>query len=265
MNFKLMIFGAIIGIANIIPGVSGGTMAVILNIYDKLIASISNLRTDLKASLKFLIPIGIGGGVGVLLFSKFIEYTLNAFPVATNLVFIGLIVGTVPLIWKKSNGEKVSMVGCIVFILTLTLMIYLAVVHSDEQGMQVMTNLTISNFIKLFLTSIIAAGAMIIPGLSGSFMLLLFGTYATILTAVSDLNILILCPVGLGCIVGVLLCAKGIDYMFNNYEREAYSGVLGLMVGSIFTIFPSFIMNLELFLGVVFALIAGVLAYKMSK
>lgn len=265
MNLKLMICGAVIGVANIIPGVSGGTMAVILNVYDKLIASISNLRTDFKKSMMFLIPVGIGGGVGILAFSKIIDYCLTQFEVATALVFVGLILGSVPMILSKTMDSEMTKSSRIIFALAVVFMIYMGVSTPDDSSIIVMETLTVSSGLRLFLSSVVAAGAMIIPGISGSFILLLLGIYTTILTAVSNLNILVLMPVGLGCVVGVLLFAKVIDGLFQKYNQETYCGILGLMLGSIFIIFPEFIINVEFAVGVMLAVLAAVTAYKFSK
>lgn len=265
MKFKLMIYGAIIGVANIIPGVSGGTMAVILNVYDKLIQSISNLRTDFINSIKFLIPVGIGGGVGILAFSKLIEFCLETFATATNLVFVGLIIGSIPMMLGKVKESKIETISIAIGVITLAAMVYMGVANPDENSGQVITVLTLGSFIHLFLTSIIAAGAMIIPGVSGSFILLLLGTYTTILTAVSNLNILIIIPVGLGCITGVLVCAKLLDKLFANYPQQTYAGILGLMIGSITVIAPMSGFGMEYVIGGVLAIGSGLLAWSFSK
>ena len=262
---KQIVYGAVIGVANIIPGVSGGTMAVILNVYDKLIQSISNLKKDFIGSMKFLIPIGIGAGIGILLFAKLIEFTLANFNVATNLVFIGLIVGSIPMIYNKVQEEKVQIVPVLTFVVCLGIMIYMGVANPDDSAAQIITSLTVGSFIKLFAASFIAAGAMIIPGISGSFVLLLLGIYTSVLTAISNLNIMVLIPVALGCAVGILVCAKIIDKLFQHFPQETYSGILGLMVGSIFVIFPSFTFNVELCVGVVLAIVAAVTAIGFSK
>lgn len=265
MNLKLMIYGAIIGVANIIPGVSGGTMAVILNIYDKLIQSISNLRRDFVNSMKFLIPIGIGGGAGILAFSKLIEFSLERFSIATNLVFVGLIIGSIPMMYGQVKQTKVEPISILVGILTLAAMVYMGVANPDDSSGHVITVLSFGSFMNLFLTSIIAAGAMIIPGVSGSFILLLLGTYTTILTAVSNLNVLVLVPVGLGCIVGVLGCAKILDKLFSYFPQQTYAGILGLMIGSITVIAPLTGFGLEYIVGIILATVASVVAYIFSK
>ena len=264
MDIKLIIYGAIIGVANIIPGVSGGTMAVILNVYDKLIQSVSNFRKDIKKSLAFLIPIGLGAGIGILIFAKIIEYCLAHFSAATNLVFVGLIIGSIPMIFEKTTGGKLKLGGILTFLVCLACMIYMGVVQPEESNV-VITTLTISSFIRIFLASFVAAGAMIIPGISGSFVLLLLGIYTTVLTAISDLNILILIPVGLGCGVGILVCAKIIDLLFAKFPQQTYSGILGLMVGSIFVIFPAFTLNLEFIIGCVLAGCSAYTAYVFAK
>lgn len=265
MNIKLMIYGAIIGVANIIPGVSGGTMAVILNVYDKLIQSISNIKDDFIGSLKFLIPVGIGGGIGILGFSKLIKYCLEAYSVATNLIFVGLIIGSVPMMLGKTKETKLRLDSIIVGIIALALMVYMGVATPDDNGVQVITSLTVLSFTKLFFTSVIAAGAMIIPGISGSFILLLLGTYTTILTAVSDLNILVLMPVGLGCMTGVLVCARLLDRLFTHIPGQTYSAILGLMIGSITVIMPAIEVNVEFFVGVVLSIVAAITAYLFSR
>ena len=111
MKFILYaIYGCIIGVANIIPGVSGGTMAVILNIYDKLIDSVINIKKHLKESLLFLIPVAVGGGLGIFGFAKLLKYLLEYFPMPTYFFFIGLILGTAPMIFSKviqtKDGKK---------------------------------------------------------------------------------------------------------------------------------------------------------------
>lgn len=264
MNIRLIIYGAIIGIANIIPGVSGGTMAVMLDVYDKLIQSVSKIRTDFKNSMRFLIPIGMGAGVGIVLFSKIIEYCLENFSVATNLVFVGLIIGSIPMILGKVREKKLQVGEIISFVICLGIMIYMALVNPEDSN-SVITTLTVGSFLKIFLVSVISAGAMIIPGISGSFVMLLLGVYTTVLTAVSDFNILILIPVGLGCVVGLLLCAKVIDLLFTKFPHQTYSGILGLMIGSIFVLFPVFTVNVEFIVGIVLAIGSGIVAYMFSK
>ena len=273
MNFKLIVYGAIIGIANIIPGVSGGTMAVILKVYDQLIGAVSNITKNFLKSMKFLLPIGIGAGVGILLFSKIIEYTLYNFPTATNMAFVGLIVGSIPMIFTSVTKGKVKVSVVLSFLATLALMFVINLASPDSESVAAITSLSFTNFFILFFASVISAAAMIIPGISGSFVMLILGTYTTVLAAISNLtspetffnSVLILIPVGLGCIVGVLGCAKILEKLFKSFPAQTYSGILGFMIGSIFVILPPLGLDISSGIAVVIGIITFFMAYLFSK
>ncbi len=264
MAIKLILFGAIIGIANIIPGVSGGTIAVVLKIYDKLIHSVSNIKSDFKNSLKFLIPIGIGAGIGIILFSKIIEWALLYFPVATSYVFVGLIIGSIPLIFKKTNTKSIKFSEILIFIICISIMFAMDFFKDTVGAATIIDTLSVSNFIILFGASFLAAGAMIIPGISGSFILLLLGIYNSVLAAISNFNLPILIPVGIGMAYGILVCAKIIDKLFEKFPNHTYSGILGLMFGSIYVLIPPPILNFELLIGIILLIIFAYISYKFS-
>lgn len=232
-----MIYGAIIGVANIIPGVSGGTMAVILDIYDDLINAIGELRHHFKKSIKFLIPIGLGAGVGILLFSALIKYLLGQYPMPINFLFMGLIIGSIPMIYKRARVNEFKLGYSLSFLLPFLLMMVMAFLGGESVGNAVITTLTLDSFVKLFLYSAIAAACMILPGMSGSMVLMILGVYTTILTAIADFNILILMPVGLGVLVGILGGAKLIEILLKKYPNQTFLAILGLVVGSIFPVF----------------------------
>ena len=262
---KLVLYGMIIGIANIIPGVSGGTMAVILNVYDKIISSVSNFKSKFKDSVKFLAPIGLGALIGIVLFSKIIEYTLANYNVSTNMVFVGLIIGSVPMIFKSATKEKANFSHYLSFLVCLGIMLFMKFANPDDSAVEIITSLDLVSSIKLFLISIVSAGAMIIPGISGSFVMLLLGAYTTVLTAISDFNIIVLIPVGLGCLVGIVGCAKVIEKLFAKFESQTYFGILGFMIGSIFIILPNFSLNSEFVISVILLALSAFTAYIFSK
>lgn len=267
-NMKLIhiLYGGIIGVANIIPGVSGGTMAVILNVYDQIIEAVSGLVTKkIKDSIIFLLPIGIGGGIGIILFSKIIEFCLESIPNITNLAFVGLIVGSIPMIAKKIENKRFKFSTVFSFIVMFGIMIAMLILQSGEGNGTLITELTLGSFVMLFVCSAIAAATMIIPGISGSFVMLLLGVYTSVLTAISSFNIPVLIPVGLGCIAGVVGCAKLIEKLFEKFPEQTYAGILGLMVGSVLIICPAFALDLTTAIGVVVAVIMGYVAYYFSK
>ena len=239
MNFlKNLICGACIGIAEAIPGVSGGTVAVLLKIYDELIGSISKLRKEFKKSILFLIPIVLGMGLGLFGFSHVITYLLENFPMAVNYFFVGLIVGLVPMLLRRSldGGFRVSSFWP--FLVMLGVMAARAFLPGESaESAGLITEMDVPTGIRFFFCGIIAAVCMILPGISGSMMMVIFGVYDSVIKAVSTLNIPVLIPVGLGALVGILFGAKLVDFFLRRFPQATYFGILGLVLGSLFSLF----------------------------
>lgn len=234
MSFiKNILIGAIIGLANIIPGVSGGTMAVVLNVYDRLIGAISNIKKSFRKNGMFLAALVIGAALAILLFSRVIAYFLDNFYMITNFFFIGIIVGSIPMVYKRATEERFKPMHMLACAATLAIMLFTVyfIPVSGETG-AIITTISLASFVKLFFVSIISAICMIIPGISGSFVMLLFGTYETVTTAISDFNILILIPVGAGALFGILLGSKVIEFVLKKFPQATYFAILGFMLGS---------------------------------
>lgn len=242
---KNIMKGIIIGIANIIPGVSGGTMAVSMGIYDKLIHCVTHLFSEFKKSIKFLIPIFIGAAIGLIGLSFVIEYMFEHIPLPTNLLFIGLIVGGLPAVWKKVKGSTIRGGHILSFILFFALVAGLAAFGNGE-GTDVVLNPGMGMAFILFLVGILASATMIIPGVSGSMILLLIGFYNPV---VSEINAFIralvefdgaglrrgfalFIPLGLGIVVGIFAIAKLIEIVFEKFPLYAYWSIIGLIVAS---------------------------------
>ncbi len=242
---KSILKGMVIGIANIIPGVSGGTMMVAMGIYDKLIHCITHLFSEFKKSVLFLFPILIGMGIAIIASSFGLEYLFANFPIQTNLLFIGLIVGGLPAIWKNVKGNKVQTGHVLAFVLFFALVAGLAILGETE-GSAADLSFSFLNIVKLFGVGIIASATMVIPGVSGSMVLLLIGYYNPILTAINDFiralvsfdmnGILagfgVLVPFGIGVVVGVFAIAKLIEIIFEKFPLYAYWAIIGLIVAS---------------------------------
>ena len=271
---KFVIFGAIVGVANIIPGVSGGTMAVILKIYDRLIETLS--LKNVKKNLPFIVPLGIGAAVGIVLFSKAIEFLLGNYPMATNFTFMGLILGSIPMIFQRARGEKMEAKGMVSFLVALVVMVVIALLKPAESN--AVLALTPLNLLILFGASAISTFAMILPGISGSFVMLVLGVYTTVLTSISGVFtwpidgatwhcVGMLIPVGLGCIVGLIFGSKLVDVLIRKQPQATYFAILGLVVGSLLAVFPkdSLALTLELPIGLVLLAGAAFGAYKFSK
>lgn len=254
MKFLLDILrGCAIGIANIIPGVSGGTLAVSMGIYDKIINSVTGLFRHFKKSVTTLLPYGIGMVVGLLGLSFIIEFLFARYPLPTILLFIGLILGGVPAILKKIRGQKIGVIGIVLFFIFFLLLILLPFIAGEERTDLVLTA-DIITMIKLFFIGVIASATMVIPGVSGSMILMSLGYYAPILTsinnfvrAVLDFNFnaalaecAVLVPFGIGVLVGIFAIAKLIEFLLARFETYTYCAVLGLVAASPISIFTAF-------------------------
>lgn len=243
--FKNIIKGMMIGIANIMPGVSGGTLAVSMGIYDKLIHCITHILSEFKESMKFLLPIFAGAGIALVALTFVIEALFQYYPIPTNLLFIGLIVGGLPPVVTKVKSHKLSFGHILAGLLFFVLVVGMAMM-GDNGSRQVTLNLGIVPMIQLILVGIIAAATMIIPGVSGSMVLLILGYYQPIIqqitafcTAVITLDmagilhgVAILLPFGIGVLIGILGIAKIIEIIFQKYPVYAYCAIIGLIAAS---------------------------------
>ncbi len=244
---KLILKGMVIGIANIIPGVSGGTMMVVMGIYDKLIHAITHLKSEFKEALRLLIPIVIGAAAGIVILTEVITRALEHFPVQTNFMFIGLIVGGLPIIIKKlkETGKKVNAGNAVVLVLFFVLVAGFALIGEGEASARELS-LNMVEIIKLFFIGVIASATMVIPGVSGSMVLMLLGYYYLILDSISefihallafDFPVLlektgILMPFGIGVLAGIGVIAKLIELVFEKRPDYAYCAIIGLIVAS---------------------------------
>ena len=182
---KQILQGMVVGIANIIPGVSGGTMMVAMGLYDHLIHAITHLKSEFKKSMKLLIPIFLGAGIAIVVLSRLFEYLLEVYPIPTNFAFCGLIAGSLPFIFKKVKGHSVTVGKIIPFLIFFGIVITMALL-GETNGAAADVSFGVVNVIKLFLVGVVAAATMVVPGVSGSMMLMLLGYYDTILKTINQ-------------------------------------------------------------------------------
>lgn len=271
----LALKGFILGIANIIPGVSGGTLAITLGIYEELIGTISHIFSNLRKNLAFIIPIGIGAIISVLVMSKLINYSLSKFPIPTTLFFIGLIVGGLPLIARKVKDEKPKPGNIVAFILTFSLILILTFLKSGLGAVN-LNNPGLGMILLLFLIGMIAAATMVVPGISGSFVLMLLGFYRPILNTISNItdfslikqNMLVLIPFGIGIVIGIILIAKLIEYLLKKHEIITYYAILGFISSSVISLFIGLFSNnfniLQILAGVLLFIVGSTVGYKLG-
>ena len=263
------------GIANVIPGVSGGTLAVILGVFKDFVGSISNIFKSFKKSVLFLLPIVLGMGVAVVASSKLIETCLNYYPLATILFFVGLILGGVPILFNKIKGEMKSIPNYIIFIIMFSFILLFTFVISGEKNVE-LVSLTFIDYILLFIVGAAASASMVIPGISGSMVLMTVGYYNSILATISDIfnfanfwhNVSILIPFGLGVIVGILLIAKLITSLLNKFEVKTYFAIFGFIFSSLIVIFFKNNINfniIEFIIGLVLMVGGFLISYFIAK
>ena len=242
---KNVLKGIVIGLANIVPGVSGGTMMVSMGIYDKLIHCITHLFKELKKSILFLLPIAIGMGIALVGGAFTIEKLFELFPFPTSLCFVGLVVGGLPAMWKNVKGNKIKPGHVIAFLVFFAVVVVMTLL-SGREGVAADLSFNLINVVKLFAVGVIAAATMVIPGVSGSMMLLLLGYYNPILSAITDFfgalaafdinglvkGLGILLPFGIGVVIGIFAVAKLIEIIFAKFPLYAYWAIIGLIVAS---------------------------------
>ena len=277
--------GIFIGLANIIPGVSGGTIAVILGIFDDLIDTINNFFRDIKKNLGFITPIGFGILFSILFFSSILELCLKKYSLPTNIFFIGLIFGSIPLIYKKAikNGIKKNY---FLYTIISILIVILAASFNKNGVTQINNDISFIFLLKIFFGGLLAAIAMIIPGISGSFVMVLLGIYPTVINSVSnisrcllnlsDKNLLIrtsaiIFSLGFGLVLGILLISRLISVLLEKFYSETYFCILGLIIGSIYGIFASpmtyqsGINNFMILISVISFFVGAIISYFLGE
>ncbi len=274
-NLILVAKGFVIGIANIIPGVSGGTLAITLGIYERLIKAISHFFTNLKENIKFLVPIAVGAVLSLLILSNVIGYALDHYPIPTTLLFVGLIFGGVPLLYRHVKTEKKSSSNLLIFFITFAIVTIFAFLKEGNFSVD-LSNLNLFGYILLFIVGMVAAATMVIPGISGSFMLMLLGYYQPIINTIRNLtrfddltkSFMILIPFGIGVLVGIVLIAKLIEFLLEKYEVKTYFGILGFVLASVLTLIYGLFGNsfdiVQILIGVVTFFIGSIVAYKLG-
>ena len=246
MNFlKDILRGAMIGVANIIPGVSGGTMMVSMGIYDKIIGAINRLFKDFKRSIQTLLPYVIGMAVSIAGLSFCITWFFERFPMQTAFLFIGLIFGGLPVIFGRVKGKRINAGAVLLFIVFFALVILLQIFGGDR-GVVRELKPSVSVVMIMLAMGAITSASMIIPGVSGSMILMALGYYSPVVAEISTFikaliafdvqgllhGIGILLPFGIGVIAGILLIARLIEYLLKKRELHTYYSILGLVLAS---------------------------------
>lgn len=232
----LFLKGAFMGASMLIPGVSGGTMAIILGIYDKLIKAVSNFLKSPKKNFFYLGTVALGGVIGMLLFSKALLQLTERFQMPMMYLFLGAVIGSIPLLCTKA---KVKSVSFSLFFFPIVGLAIIFLLNSFSSGMVAFSTLTLTvRTLVIIAAGLIAAIALVLPGISVSYFLLILGMYQPTLTAIEQLDFAFLIPLGLSILVGILLSTKGLSYCMEKHTQKTFLIIIGFVLGSIPEIFP---------------------------
>ena len=243
--FKNLGCGAVIGVAVIIPGVSGGTLAVLLNIYDKLIGAVGNLRRDFKNSFKFLLPVALGIVIAFAAMYFPLQFALEYAPLPTVLLFVGLMLGTFPKLLKDSAKLGFKKLDIVNIIVPLAAVIGICFIPNIG-NVSLNADMHASTYFILILMGAVAACALVVPGVSGSMMLMIFGYYEPILDTFKGLfanfghSIVVLGGFALGIVVGFFSIAKLMKLLLDKFPRGTHWAIVGFVVGSVPAILIAF-------------------------
>ena len=238
--------GVGIGTAFIIPGFSGGSVAAILGIYEKLVGAIAGILKEFKKSILTLLPIGIGMVLGVVSLLFPLSWALSAFPIPTVCIFVGLAIGGLPSITDNCRG-KISVTNVFALLIPLGLAAALSFLPV-QPDVNLLSGLNFGDYILLAVIGLIGSSALVVPGISGSMLLLIFGYYNPIVSLMTDnlfkgqnvgQSIAVLCTVGGGIVVGFFIISIIMKWLLANCPRGTYFAILGFIVGSIPTVFIS--------------------------
>jgi putative membrane protein len=266
----LFIKGFVIGIGKIIPGVSGAILAISLGVYEKGINSINNFFDDIVNNFKFLVTLGLGVMISIVLFSNVIKYSLDTFYLPTMLLFIGLIIGGIPMLFSKVEKKSLNVPNISISIIMFLIVILLSLLNTNNQ---VVVSNGVGSFLLMILIGFIDAATMIIPGISGTAILMLIGCYDIIIDTLSSLtsfsqiitNIGILIPFGIGIILGIILVVKVMAYLFKNHEIKTYYAIIGFALSSILLLFVQTMNNSYKISQVLIGFILLIIGYNISK
>ena len=237
--------GLVVGIAMLIPGISGGTLALSLGVYEDIIESVAGIKKHFKDSVLFLLPLAIGALIGYIALVKLVALGLKYIPIPTITLFVGFIIGSLPAIYNNVKGEKITVKNIICFVIALILAAGLGLA-SYHLGLAVdSNNLNFGSYILIAVGGIFAAFALVVPGISGSAVLLALGLYELIvIKSIPNLlkfefgsNLLIVAIFAIGAIVGLISIVFLMKYLLKNHKVQTFFAILGFIVGSIFSVY----------------------------
>lgn len=256
---RLLFMGFIIGIASIIPGLSGGALAISLGLYALALDAVLNLRSSFKKSVSFLIPVGIGVLIGIILFGVVMKPLIRNFETSIIFLFMGFVLGSIPSYIKESNQNGFR----ILFLVPMLIAFSLGMILSGTV-MNTITNSEVTPFILLLGGAVLALG-IVVPGISSSFILMQMGIYEKILTGITEFDIFLIFWVGLGALITAILLVKIVNMAFKKFAGYAHYAAFGFLASSIVSVFPGFRDGIYAVIDIILFLLGIVFVYLFLK
>jgi putative membrane protein len=252
--------GMLVGVGAILPGLSGGVLAVVFGIYEPLVRFLANIRYKFMANLRFFLPVGIGGLLGVFIFSAVVDYAFTHFAAQFIWLFIGFITGTFPSLYKTS-GKEGRNPGHWVLLIVISVGTFFFM-----HWMETINNVTVQPNFWVWLASGALTGlGLVVPGLSPSNFLIYVGLYQPMAAGIKDLNFGVIIPLVLGLAVCVLSLAKLFSWLFKKYYAGMYHFIIGIVIGSTAAIIPSGVTGWTIAVCAALFAVGAALSYALAK
>lgn len=241
--------GVILGAGAILPGISSGVLCVVFGIYEKLVDSVLNFFNDIKKNSRFLLPIILGIVIGVVLFGNLLRFLFNAFPSQTKLCFIGLILGSIPSLFKTANQTKGFRLHYLIY--TIATFLFTLFLLSLENILSSTISSANTNVFFLIFAGFIMSIGVVVPGVSSSVLLMILGIYDIYLFSIATMDLFVLIPMGIGLLFGGFAFLKLIKYSLEHFHIQTYYSIIGFVLGSIPILYPGIELNFTGFISII--------------
>ncbi len=261
----------IIGGSMLVPGVSGGTMALLLGIYNDMISAVSSFFKDKKKNAIYLLFIGIFGIIGMVLFAKPLSMLTEKYNFVMMYFFLGAVAGSVPFIYKKAHdlenkrvNQSQKIISAVIYIIVgIILVTLLGMIPQDMMDLGSWNG--VGGYVMLLCTGIVAAVALVLPGISVSYMLLVLGMYEKTINSITNFELQFIMPLGIGLLLGIILTTRLLENALNKYPRATYLIILGFIIGSMASVFPGIPNGAYLILSPISFVVGFMSIYMLGK
>lgn len=269
LNF---IAGLFIGAGLILPGVSGGVLAIVLGVYEDIIYAISNIFKEPKKQMIFLLPFGLGLVISMIIFGNILEYLFTNYEFVTKYAFMGLILGSLPILFDKltENGKVNFKATPFVIALIIGLSLYLLDKYILLES-TVSLNGDLNSYIILFIGGLFYAMGKVVPGISSSFLLMILGIYEYVLGIIANpfgiglADVWNVIALGSGLLIGLVVLVKVVEKLLDKHFISLYSAVIGFILGSIVIIYPGFTISVEQLIAIILFIVMFAISYAFSN